>query len=125
MRLPCPQPLPLLALRGLSGSRCANLDDLDHLRLDDTLGIRQSDAFFKTLADLAGGDRQANAEIVRRLLRGQDRGPKRDAVLLNCAAALFVAEKAKSLTEGWELAAELLDSGRALAKLEQLARVWK
>ena len=77
------------------------------------------------LADLAGGDRQANAEIVRRLLRGQDRGPKRDAVLLNCAAALFVAEKAKSLTEGWELAAELLDSGRALAKLEQLARVWK
>ena len=77
------------------------------------------------LADLAGGDRQANAEIVRRLLRGQDRGPKRDAVLLNCAAALFVAEKAKSLTEGWELAAELVDSGRALAKLEQLARVWK
>jgi anthranilate phosphoribosyltransferase len=77
------------------------------------------------LADLAGGDRQANAEIVRRLLRGQDRGPKRDAVLLNCAAALFVAEKAKSLTDGWELAAELVDSGRALAKLEQLARVWK
>jgi anthranilate phosphoribosyltransferase len=77
------------------------------------------------LADLAGGDRQANAEIVRRLLRGQDRGPKRDAVLLNCAAALFVAGKAKSLIEGWELAAELLDSGRALAKLEQLARVWK
>jgi len=76
------------------------------------------------LSDLAGGDRQANAEIVRRLLRGQDRGPKRDAVLLNCAAALFVAEKAKSLTEGWELAAELVDSGRALAKLEQLARVW-
>ena len=56
---------------------------------------------------------------------GQDRGPKRDAVLLNCAAALFVAEKAASLTEGWELAAELVDSGRAMGKLEELARVWR
>jgi anthranilate phosphoribosyltransferase len=77
------------------------------------------------LADLAGGDREANAEIVRRLLRGRDRGPKRDAVLFNGAAALFVAEKAGSLTEGWELAAELVDSGRAMAKLEELARVWR
>jgi anthranilate phosphoribosyltransferase len=76
------------------------------------------------LADLAGADRDTNAQIVRRLLRGEDRGPKRDAVLLNCAAALFVAEKASSLTEGWELAAELLDSSQALAKLEQLSRAW-
>ncbi len=77
------------------------------------------------LADLTGGDREANAHIVRELLRGRDHGPKRDAVLLNGAAALFVAEKAASLTEGWELAAELVDSGRALAKLEQLAKIWK
>jgi anthranilate phosphoribosyltransferase len=77
------------------------------------------------LADLTGGDRETNAHIVRELLRGRDRGPKRDAVLLNGAAALFVAEKASSLTEGWELAEELVDSGRALAKLEQLAQVWK
>jgi anthranilate phosphoribosyltransferase len=77
------------------------------------------------LADLAGGDRQANAHIVRRLLRGEDRGPKRDMVLLNCAAALFVAEKARSLTEGWEAGEELVDSGRAMAKLEELARVWR
>ncbi len=72
------------------------------------------------LADLAGGDRQANAEIVRRLLRGHDRGPRRDAILLNSAAALFVAEKCRSLAEGWELAAELIDSGKARAKLEAL-----
>jgi anthranilate phosphoribosyltransferase len=72
------------------------------------------------LAELAGGDRQANAEIVRRLLRGEDRGPKRDAVLLNSAAALFVAEKCRSLAEGWDLAAELIDSGKARAKLEEL-----
>jgi anthranilate phosphoribosyltransferase len=72
------------------------------------------------LADLAGGDRKANAEIVRRLLRNEDRGPKRDAVLLNTGAALFVADKTKSVSEGWELAEEILDSGRAWKKLEEL-----
>ena len=74
-----------------------------------------------TLADLLGGDRQANAEIVRRILRGEERGPKRDAVLLNAAAALFVAGKTKSLVEGWDLAAEIIDDGRANAKLAELA----
>jgi anthranilate phosphoribosyltransferase len=73
-----------------------------------------------TLADLAGGNREANAEIIRQLFRGQDRGPRRDATLLNAAAALFVAEKCRSLSEGWELAAELIDSGKAWAKLQAL-----
>jgi anthranilate phosphoribosyltransferase len=73
-----------------------------------------------TLPDLVGGDRNANAEIVRRLLRGEERGPKRDAVLLNAAAALFVAARTKSLVEGWELAAELIESGKAKAKLAEL-----
>ena len=73
-----------------------------------------------TLADLAGADRRANAEVVRRVLKGEERGPKRDVVLLNTSAALFVANRTKSLAEGWELAAELLDSGRANAKLEEL-----
>jgi anthranilate phosphoribosyltransferase len=74
-----------------------------------------------TLADLAGGNREANAVILRRLLGGEERGAKRDAVLLNAAAALFVAGRARSIMEGWELAAELIDSGRAQAKLEELA----
>src|SRR5205823_1114336 len=73
-----------------------------------------------TLSDLAGGDRKTNAEIVWRLLRNQERGPKRDAVLLNAAAALFVAGKTKSLLAGWDLAAELIDSGKAEAKLREL-----
>lgn len=75
-----------------------------------------------TLADLQGGDRQANARIVRQLLKGQDRGPKRDAVLLNSGAALFVAGQARSLQEGWELATDLIDSGKAAAKLEALTK---
>lgn len=75
-----------------------------------------------TLADLAGSDRAANAEIVRQLLRGRERGPRRDAILLNAGAALFVANRARSLTDGWELAANVIDSGQALHKLEELVR---
>jgi anthranilate phosphoribosyltransferase len=74
-----------------------------------------------TLADLAGGKREANAEIIRRILRGDERGPKRDAVLLNAAAGLFVANRTRSLSEGWDLASQLIDSGQAAKKLSELA----
>jgi len=74
------------------------------------------------LADLLGGDKVANAKIVREILSGDERGPKRDAVLLNAAAALFVAGKTKSLAEGWDLAVETIDGGKAKAKLAELAR---
>ncbi len=73
-----------------------------------------------TLADLAGGNPQANAEIVRRLLHGEERGPRRDAVLLNSAAALFIAGKSRSTAEGWKMAAELIDSGKTGIKLQEL-----
>ena len=73
------------------------------------------------LVDLAGGDKQANAEIVRRILRGDERGPKRDAVLLNTAAGLFVANRARGLIEGWHLAGELIDNGQSWKKLNELA----
>jgi anthranilate phosphoribosyltransferase len=73
------------------------------------------------LEDLLGGDKFQNAEIVRRILGGEERGPKRDAVLLNAAAALFVAGKTKSLAAGWDLAGTTIDSGRAQAKLKELA----
>ena len=75
-----------------------------------------------TLADLRGGDREVNAGIIRGILSGQERGPKRDAVLLNAAAALFVADRVRSLADGWELAAETIDSGKASAKLTELQR---
>jgi anthranilate phosphoribosyltransferase len=75
-----------------------------------------------TLADLLGGDKMVNAKIVREILSGQERGPKRDAVLLNAAAALFVAGRVKSVGEGWELAGETIDGGRARAKLVELTQ---
>jgi len=73
-----------------------------------------------TLADLRGGDREVNANIILRILQGEERGPKRDAVLLNTAAALFVAGRTRSLSEGWDTAAAVLESGQAFAKLQEL-----
>jgi anthranilate phosphoribosyltransferase len=73
------------------------------------------------LADLLGGDKVANAKIIRDIFSGAERGPKRDAVLFNAAAALFVAGKSKSLMEGWDLAVETVDNGKAKAKIEELA----
>jgi anthranilate phosphoribosyltransferase len=73
------------------------------------------------LEDLLGGDKFQNAEITQKILRGEERGPKRDAVLLNAGAGLFVAGKVKSLAAGWELAGEVIDSGAAKSKLAELA----
>ena len=74
-----------------------------------------------SLADLLGADCSSNAIIVRRILSGTERGPKRDAVLLNAAAALFVANRVRSLADGWELAAQTIDNGLAREKLEELS----
>lgn len=87
-----------------------------------TLPVRDLPVQPTVLKDLAGGDREANAIVIRRLLAGEEHGPKRDAVLLNAGAALFIAGKVRSILEGWERAAELIDTGRAAAKLAQLQR---
>ncbi|MCB1126214.1 MAG: anthranilate phosphoribosyltransferase [Verrucomicrobiae bacterium] len=73
-----------------------------------------------TLDDLLGGERDENAAVLRRILSGEERGPKRDAVLLNAAAALFTADRARSIQEGWDLAVELVDGGKAGEKLGTL-----
>lgn len=76
-----------------------------------------------TPAELAGGDPPYCAELIREILNGNHRGPRRDIVLLNAAAALVVSEKAADFAAGWRLAAELIDSGAAQAKLEEFVRV--
>lgn len=70
-------------------------------------------------ADLAGGDARSNAETARRILAGA-RGPKRDIVVLNAAAALYVAGAAPRLVDGISLAERSLDGGRAAAALSGL-----
>jgi anthranilate phosphoribosyltransferase len=71
------------------------------------------------LEELAGDDPATNASIVRNILAGKDRGPKRDIVLLNAAAALVVAEVVDGFERGWARAAELIDTGAALDRLER------
>lgn len=72
------------------------------------------------LADLSGSDRKSNAAIVRLILHGEERGPRRDAVLLNCGAAMVVAGKATTMKQGWEMAEDVIDSGKAAQKLAEL-----
>ena len=71
------------------------------------------------LSELAGGDPPYCAQVVREVLSAEHRGPRRDIVLLNTAAALVVAEVVNDFAGGWRRAAELIDSGAALKKLEQ------
>ena len=72
--------------------------------------------------DILGGTPQDNAEAFKALLDGAE-GAYRDAVLLNSAAALVIAEKAADLKEGVAIAAESIASGAARAKVEGLARI--
>ena len=72
--------------------------------------------------DILGGTPEENAEAFRALLDGQP-SAYRDAVCLNAAAALVIAEKASDLREGAMIAAESIDSGKAREKVEGLARV--
>jgi len=71
---------------------------------------------------LAGGDAADNARIARTILAGEP-GPKRDIVVLNAAAALFVAGAAADLAAGIDLARESIDSGAARERLDHLVRV--
>lgn len=75
-----------------------------------------------TKEDLRGGTPAENAQITRAILSGE-KGPKRNAVLMNAGAALYIGGKADSLKDGIALAAENIDSGRALATLNKFIEV--
>ena len=72
--------------------------------------------------DLRGGTPQENAAITRAILR-EERGHKRNAVLLNAGAALYIGGRADTMKDGVALAGELIDSGKAAAVLERLVEV--
>ncbi len=72
--------------------------------------------------DLKGGSPEENAEITRNILNGQ-KGPKRDAVLMNAGAALYIGGKAESFNDGVKLAADIIDSGLATKTLEKIIEV--
>lgn len=72
-----------------------------------------------TKQDLVGGTPEENAKITLDILKGE-KGHKRNAVLMNAGAALYIGGKAETMKDGIELAAELIDSGKALETLEKL-----
>lgn len=72
--------------------------------------------------DLAGGNAQDNVSITIGILKGE-KGPKRDIVLMNAAAALVVGDKAGNFNEGVEIASNAIDSGAAFKKLEEVREV--
>lgn len=75
-----------------------------------------------TRADLAGGTPEENAKITVGILKGE-KGHKRNAVLMNAGASLYIGGKAESMEEGIRLAAELIDSGKAYETLEKFIEV--
>ena len=72
-------------------------------------------------SDLHGGDAADNAAIIRLVLSGE-RGPRRDVVLLNAGASLFVAGRTSSVREGIECAEAAIDTGAARATLDRMVR---
>ena len=74
---------------------------------------------------LTGGTPAENAEITKAILKGEEKGPKRQAVCLNAGAALYIAGKAASIEEGVKLAESLIDNGAALKKLEEFVEETK
>jgi anthranilate phosphoribosyltransferase len=83
----------------------------------DSFGVVPAD-----IETLRGGDAQTNAAIVESILRGE-RGPRRDIVLMNAAAALMVSGSASSLAEGFRQAADSIDRGMAFGTLQGLREI--
>lgn len=83
----------------------------------EDFGLERAD-----VKELVGGDKDDNARILLQILRGE-KGPKRDIVLINSAAALAVAGRVENFKEAVAIAAEAIDSGKAMKKLEEIVRV--
>lgn len=74
------------------------------------------------IEDLQGGDGTVNAQITKDILSGKERGAKRECVLLNAGAALYIGGKAESIEEGIRIAGETIDSGKAMETLEAMVK---
>ncbi|MBH1941751.1 anthranilate phosphoribosyltransferase [Mobilitalea sibirica] len=73
-----------------------------------------------SLEEIATGTPEANSVMIKDVFSGKDKGPRRQAVILNAAGALMIGDKAASMKEGIKLAGEIIDSGAAQVKLNQL-----
>ena len=117
--LPLPNPFrisPAVLNSAVIGERVPQID------LGGVVHRRVTGAGAGAHEDLVGGDANENAEITLAVLNGE-KGPRRNAVLLNSAAGLYVAGRVDSLEDGIKLAEEVIDSGKALNQLERFIEV--
>ncbi|MBE5857244.1 MAG: anthranilate phosphoribosyltransferase [Lachnospiraceae bacterium] len=127
----------LISLGVKRGMVVYGMDKLDEISMSAPTKICEiNDGWFKsyvitpedfgftrcTKDELKGGDPAENAKITTDILNGA-KGPKRDAVLMNAGAALYIGGKAPSFKDGVKLAAEIIDSGKALETLKKVAEV--
>lgn len=84
----------------------------------EDFGIKKS-----SKEELKGGNPKKNAEIIREIFKGSITGAKKDILILNSGAALYVGKQASSIKEGVKIAREIIESGKALSKLEELVEV--
>ncbi|WP_027398536.1 anthranilate phosphoribosyltransferase [Anaerovorax odorimutans] len=75
------------------------------------------------LEDLIGGDAEENAKITKNILNGTEKGAKRDVIILNSAIALYTAGKGNSIKECIPIAKELIESGKAMEKLNEFIKL--
>ena len=87
-----------------------------------TYKINPEDYGFKKASkdDYGGGNAKENADIIKDIFKGKEKGPKRDILLINSAAALYVGKIAENLEGGIKMATDIIDSGKAMKKLSEL-----
>ncbi|MGB8506780.1 MAG: hypothetical protein WCD76_00110, partial [Pyrinomonadaceae bacterium] len=104
-----------------AASRVAEVSGDGEVRVFDVspedFGLEQ-----RSLDGLSGGDAEANARLIREVLEGVRQGAARSLVIANAAAALYVGGLADNLLEAARMAGASIESGAAVAKLEELVR---
>ena len=74
------------------------------------------------LKELIGGTPQENAQITRDILSGKETGAKRNVILMNAGIAIYLGKEGITMEEGVAIAKEMIDSGKALEKLEEFIK---
>ncbi len=124
-RLGCARAMVVHGLDGLDELSTIGKTQISELRDGEvsTHVLRPEDVGLSTASpsQLAGGDARENARLILKVFRGE-RGPKRDIVVLNAAAAICVGGRAQDLREGLEIAQESIDSGAAYQKLRDFIK---
>ena len=127
----------LISLGVKRGMVVYGLDKLDEISMSAPTKVCEfKDGWFKSYiitpeefgfsrcnkSDLVGGTPEENAEITRNILNGE-KGHKRNAVLMNAGASLYLGGKAKTFKDGINLASEIIDSGKAMDTLQKFIEV--